>query len=428
MKILVVGSGGREHTICWKLSKSKLVSKIFCAPGNAGIADIGKCVPFPVDDIPGLANLAEQEGIDLTVVGPELPLTLGIVDEFEERGLRIFGPTKEAAIIEGSKAFAKEFMRKYHIPTAPFKVFDNREEALRFCNDTRYPLVIKADGLAAGKGAIIVDNIQQARNTVDSMMLHKRFGEAGSKVVIEDKLVGEEVTVMAFTDGESILPMLPSQDHKPVFDNDQGPNTGGMGAYCPVPFVSDSLMMDILDLVLEPTIRGLKAEGRIFKGILYAGLMVNERGPKVIEFNCRFGDPETQVVLPLLKNDLAEIFISIVDGNISLEDLTWQDACSVCVILASDGYPGSYEKGKPISGLPAKHTDQRLVFHAGTKRAGDMTVTNGGRVLGVASLDVNLHDAIAGAYEVAEKIKFDGSFFRTDIGRKATMRKGKMTR
>jgi phosphoribosylamine--glycine ligase len=428
MKILVVGSGGREHTICWKLSKSKLVSKIFCAPGNAGIGEIGKCVPVSVDDIPGLVSLAGREGIDLTVVGPELPLTLGIVDEFEAHGLRIFGPTREAAMIEGSKAFAKEFMRKYHVPTAPFRVFDNREEALRFCNETRYPLVIKADGLAAGKGAIIVDNVQQARNTVDSMMVDKRFGEAGNRVVIEDKLVGEEVTVMAFTDGDSILPMLPSQDHKPVFDNDQGPNTGGMGAYCPVPFVSDRLMGDILDLVLEPTIRGLKAEGRTFKGILYAGLMVNEKGPKVIEFNCRFGDPETQVVLPLLGNDLAEIFVSIVDGSVSLEDLTWQDACAVCVILASEGYPGSYEKGKPISGLPESQTDSKLVFHSGTKRAGDRIVTNGGRVLGVTSLDVNLHDAIAGAYEVVEQIKFEGAFSRTDIGSKATRRRGKLTR
>jgi phosphoribosylamine--glycine ligase len=426
MKILVVGSGGREHAICWKLSKSKLVSKIYCAPGNAGIAEIGECVPVSVDDIAALVDVVEKEAIDLTVVGPEKPLTLGIVDEFEERGLRIFGPTKEASIIEGSKAFAKEFMRRYHIPTAPFKIFDDREEALRFCNETRYPLVIKADGLAGGKGAIIVDNIQQARSTVDSMMVDKRFGEAGSKVVIEDRLVGEEVTVMAFTDGESILPMLPSQDHKPVFDNDQGPNTGGMGAYCPVPFVSDSLMVDIYDIVLEPAIRGLKSEGRTFKGILYAGLMVNDKGPKVIEFNCRFGDPETQVVLPLLKNDLAEIFISIVDGSVSLEDLTWRDASAVCVILASQGYPGSYEKGKPISGLPKTEKDGKYMFHAGTKRRDSQILTDGGRVLGVTSLDVNLHDAIAGAYEVVDKIKFDGAFFRSDIAQKATRRRGKL--
>jgi phosphoribosylamine--glycine ligase len=260
------------------------------------------------------------------------------------------------------------------------------------------------------------------------MMVDKRFGEAGSKVVIEDKLEGEEVTVMAFTDGESILPMLPSQDHKPVFDNDQGPNTGGMGAYCPVPFVSDKLMTDILDLVLEPTVRGLKAEGRTFKGILYAGLMVNDKGPKVIEFNCRFGDPETQVVLPLLKNDLAEIFASIVDGHVSFEDLTWRDAYSVCVIMASDGYPGNYVKGKLISGLPAKDLQGKHIFHAGTSIEDDAVVTSGGRVLGVTSLDSNLHDAIAGAYDIVEKIKFEGAFYRSDIGQKATRRRRKMAR
>jgi len=428
MKILVVGSGGREHAICWKLSKSKLVSKIYCAPGNAGIASIGECVPVAVDDIAGLIDLVTRECIDLTVVGPELPLTLGIVDEFEAKGLRIFGPTKEAAVIEGSKAFAKQFMRTHHIPTAPFKIFDDREEALRFCDETRYPLVIKADGLAAGKGAVIVDNVEQAKNTVDKMMLDKVFGEAGNKVVIEDKLVGEEITVMAFTDGKTIIPMLPSQDHKQAFDNDEGPNTGGMGAYCPVPFVSDNLMIDILDLILEPTVRGLTAEGRTFKGILYAGLMVNERGPKVIEFNCRFGDPETQVVLPLLQNDLAEIFISIADGNLSLEEPTWKDKYSVCVIMASDGYPGSYEKGKRISNLPKKELDQSVVFHAGTKLENGNIVTSGGRVLGVTRLAENLHDSIAGAYDLVKNIKFEGAFYRSDIGQKATRRRSKFSR
>ncbi|MBU1320567.1 MAG: phosphoribosylamine--glycine ligase [candidate division Zixibacteria bacterium] len=427
MKILVVGSGGREHAICHKLSRSRLVKKIYCAPGNAGIAEIGECVPANADNINDLVEFAERERVDLTVVGPEQPLTSGIVDTFVARGLRIFGPTKEASVIEGSKAFAKEFMRDHHIPTAPFRIFEERDEAHRFCAETRYPLVIKADGLAAGKGAIIVNNVEEARETIDNMMVEKVFGEAGNKVVIEDKLIGEEVTVMAFTDGETILPMLPSQDHKPVFDGDQGPNTGGMGAYCPVPFVSDRLMVDILDLVLEPTVRGLKAEGRTFKGILYAGLMINERGPKVIEFNCRFGDPETQVVLPLLENDLAEIFISIADGNLSLEELTWKDAYSVCVIMASEGYPGSYVKGKPISGLHGNGSDDSFVFHAGTERFGDQTVTNGGRVLGVTKLDANLHDAIAGAYEIVQKIGFDGAFCRKDIGQKATRRRSKLT-
>jgi len=429
MKILVVGSGGREHAICQKLSQSNLVTKIYCAPGNAGIAEIGECIDIGANDISGLADLVKREQIDLTVVGPEEPLTLGIVDEFEEQGLRIFGPRKEASMIEGSKAFAKEFMKRYHIPTAPFKIFENREDAIAFCNETRYPLVIKADGLAAGKGAIIVNNVEEAQNTVNKMMVDKVFGEAGNKVVIEDKLVGEEITVMAFTDGEHILPMLPSQDHKPAYDNDQGPNTGGMGCYCPVPFVPDSMMVDIYDLILEPVVRGLKKEGRTFKGIIYAGLMVNDRGPKVIEFNCRFGDPETQVVLPLLRNDLAEIFIAIVDNNLNLEDLIWRDLYAVCVILASEGYPKSYEKGKVIHGLPKASDDRRhFVFHAGTALKDGKAVTSGGRVLGVTNLDANLHDAIAGAYETVEKIKFDGVFYRSDIGQKAVRRRGKISK
>jgi len=429
MKILVVGSGGREHAICAKLAQSNIVQKIYCAPGNAGIAEIGECVPVNANDINGLADLVKRENIDLTVVGPEEPLTNGIVDEFTDQGLRIFGPTREASMIEGSKAFAKEFMKRHHIPTAPFKIFEDREEALRFVQETRYPLVIKADGLAAGKGAIIVNSVDEAQRTIDNMMVEKVFGEAGNRVVVEEKLEGEEITVMAFTDGESILPMLPSQDHKPAFDNDKGPNTGGMGAYCPVPFVSDKLMVDILDLILEPAVRGLREDGRMFKGILYAGLMVNDRGPKVIEFNCRFGDPETQVVHPLLRNDLAEIFISIADNNLDLEDLVWRDLYSVCVILASRGYPKSYEKGMKISGLPKKdpNAKRRFVFHAVTKLENSSVVTAGGRVLGVTNLDVNLHDAIAGSYEQVEKIKFEGAFYRSDIGQKATRRRSKRT-
>jgi phosphoribosylamine--glycine ligase len=428
MNILVVGSGGREHSICSKLAQSRIVKRIFCAPGNAGIASIGACVPVKVDDIEGLVDLARREKIDLTVVGPEVPLTLGIVDEFERNGLRIFGPTKEAAMIEGSKAFAKEFMRKYNIPTAPFMIFDDRDAAVSFCKGTRYPLVIKADGLAAGKGAVVVESYQEACQTIDKIMVDRVFGDAGAKVVVEDKLEGEEVTVMAFTDGEVILPMLPSQDHKAAYDSDEGPNTGGMGAYCPVPFATSSLMEDIYDLILEPAIRGLKSEGRTFKGILYAGLMVNQRGPKVIEFNCRFGDPETQVVLPLLKNDLAEIFTSIVDEELSLEELAWEDAYAVCVILASGGYPRKYEKGKPIRGLPKKRIGRSSIFHAGTKLVENQIVTDGGRVLGVTALDANLHDAIAGAYEVVELISFDDMFYRKDIGQRATRKRSKFAR
>jgi len=420
MRILVVGGGGREHTLVWKLASSPLVDKLFAAPGNVGMAELAECVDIKVEDLTGLADFAEKNSVDLTVVGPELPLTLGIVDEFERRDLKILGPTKSAAEIEGSKVFAKEFMKKYHIPTASFKIFDNPEKASDFVRSSDLPLVIKADGLAAGKGAVILEDVSSALSTIRKMMVEKIFGQAGSRVVVEDFLKGEEITILAFTDGQTISPMVSSQDHKKIFDGDRGPNTGGMGAYAPTIMVDDRMMRRIYDEILEPTVAGLAKEGRTFRGILYAGLMITDRGPKVMEFNCRFGDPETQVILPLLKSDLAEIFLSMVDGELSLQEVEWNDNFAVCVVLASAGYPGKYERDKEISGLNrAKQMEDVLIFHAGTKKRGGRILTNGGRVLGVTTTDKSMEKAIQKAYSAVDKIEFEGMQYRKDIGYKA---------
>jgi phosphoribosylamine--glycine ligase len=420
MKILVVGSGGREHTLVWKLKQSPLVKKIYVTPGNAGISLIANSVGIKADDIKGLANFAERHDIDLTVVGPELPLTLGIVDEFQKKGLRIFGPSQMAAEIEGSKAFAKEFMRKHHIPTAPFQIFTEASEAVSFIKSTPLPIVIKASGLAAGKGSVVVGSREEAEETIQKIMVKKIFGESGSKIVIETFLEGQELSVMAFTDGENIKVMLPSQDHKPIGEGDTGPNTGGMGAYCPVRFVSESTMAFINEHIIERTISALAKEGRSYKGVLYAGLMLTGTGPKVIEFNCRFGDPETQAVLPLLKSDLADIFIAIADGDLSvIDDLEWHPGAAGCVVLASKGYPGKYETGKRIFGLRNYGDRKCYLFHAGTRKDGRNWLTAGGRVVGVSAIDEDLPSALAKAYEIIEGIKFDGMYFRSDIGFKA---------
>lgn len=416
MRVLVVGGGGREHVLVWKLSQSKLVKKIYAAPGNAGIAEMAECADIAVHDLKGLADFARTNGVDLTVVGPELPLTLGIVDEFEERGLRIFGPSKSAAQIEGSKVFAKEFMKRYHIPTASFRIFDSREEAIQFARSADVPIVIKADGLAAGKGAVIPESGEEAERVIDDMMLRKVFQEAGSKIVIEHFLEGEELTVMAFTDGEHVFPMLSSQDHKKIYDRDKGPNTGGMGAYAPTRVVSEGLMETIGQEILEPVIEGLNQEGRVYKGVFYAGLMITDTGPKVLEFNCRFGDPEAQAVLPLLESDLAEIFCHIVDGDLQSDKIKWQDKCAVCVVLASRGYPVKYEKGKEIKGLKRLAGRDTMVFHAGTRSEGNRFYTNGGRVLGVTAVEKSLSKAIDKVYNAARKISFEGMQYRKDIG------------
>ena len=419
MKILVVGSGGREHALVWKLKSSPLVKRIYVAPGNAGIGLMAENVNIKVDDLEGLARFAQEKGIDLTVVGPELPLTLGIVDLFEKRGLRIFGPSKKAAEIEGSKAFAKEFMRKYHIPTASFVVFEDKTQALEFAREAAYPLFIKASGLAAGKGAVMAANAEEAAVVIEQMMGARVFGEAGAKIIIEDRLAGQEVTIMAFTDGKTILPMLSSQDHKQVFDGDQGPNTGGMGAYCPVPYVSDQMMQTIREQILEPVIYGLEKEGRRYKGILYAGLMITPVGPKVIEFNCRFGDPETQAVLPLLKSDLADIFIAIVDGNLSIIEPVWKEGAAVCVVMASRGYPDKYETGVKITGVRTYRENHAYLFHAGTRHEGNTWFTAGGRVLGVTAVNQDIRAAVKAAYDTVENIHFEGAHFRRDIAYQA---------
>jgi phosphoribosylamine--glycine ligase len=419
MKILVLGSGGREHALVWKLKSSPLVKKIYVAPGSDGIALMADCVNIKVDDLEGLADFATEKNIDLTVVGPELPLTGGIVDLFEQKGLRIFGPTKKAAEIEGSKAFAKEFMRKYHIPTASFRIFENKEEALDFVKTTAYPVFIKASGLAAGKGAVKASNAEEGRHIVEQIMGEKIFGAAGSRIVIEDCLVGKEVTVMAFTDGKTIIPMLSSQDHKQINDGDQGPNTGGMGAYCPTLIVHDHMMQTIVEQILEPTVYGLEKEGRKYKGILYAGLMVTDFGPKVIEFNCRFGDPETQAVLPLLKSDLADIFIAIVDGNLNIIEPDWKEGSAACVVMAAAGYPHKAKTGQKITGIRTYRENHAYLFHAGTRKEKNEWFTAGGRVLGVTAVNKDINSAVKAAYKTVEKISFDGAQYRRDIAYQA---------
>ncbi len=419
MKLLVVGSGGREHALVWKLKSSPLIKNIFVAPGNDGIGLMAKTVDIKVDDLGGLIAFAQDQKIDLTVIGPELPLTMGIVDVFEEKGLRIFGPTKKAAEIEGSKAFAKEFMRQHHIPTASFRIFDELNEALNFARSAAYPVFIKASGLAAGKGAVRANDHNEAQRIIQQMMKDRIFGEAGAKIVIEDCLEGQELTVMAFTDGKTILPMLPSQDHKPVFDGDKGPNTGGMGAYSPTKLVNDQMMKTIKEQILEPCVQGLAQEGRKYKGILYAGLMITSVGPKVIEFNCRFGDPETQAVLPLLESDLADIFIAIVDENLSIIEPEWKKDAAVCVVMASPGYPGKAETGKEISGLRVYRENHAYIFHAGTRKKNGTWLTSGGRVLAVTAVNKTIDLAAKMAYKTIENIRFEGAHYRRDIAHQA---------
>jgi len=420
MNILVVGSGGREHALVWKLSQSPRVQKLFCAPGNAGIAEIAECVAIPADDINALAEFAEKNQVDLTVVGPEDPLTKGIVDLFTSRGLKIFGPTRAGAELEGSKVFMKELLAKYNIPSATYQVFSQREEALQYLATLEPPVVVKADGLAAGKGVIVARTREEACQAVDLIMAERAFGDAGNRVVIEEFLQGEEASFIAFTDGKTVLPLPSSQDHKPAYDNDQGPNTGGMGAYSPAPVVTDELHRQVMEKIMLPTVRAMAAEGRPYKGMLYAGLMVADGQAKVLEFNCRFGDPEAQPLLMRLKSDLVEVMEAVVEERLHDVDLDIAPHPTVCVVMASGGYPGSYEKGKEITGLDqAARMDGVVVFHAGTARKGDKIVTAGGRVLGVTARGEDLPQAISRAYDAVGKISWDGCFYRKDIGRKA---------
>ncbi len=422
MKVLVVGSGGREHALAWKLAQSGKVSKVYGAPGNPGIAQIGQCIDIPVTEIKALADFAEKEGIDLTVVGPEAPLVAGIVDEFESRGLKIFGPSKQAARLEGSKAFAKEMMKKYGVPTADFKVFSDPEEAKRYVEEKGAPIVVKADGLAAGKGVVVAKSVEEAIEAIERIMVEKVFGSAGDKVVIEDCLFGEEASYLVITDGERFIPLATAQDHKAVFDGDKGPNTGGMGAYSPAPVLSEELEREVQERVIKPILEGMRKEGHPFKGVLYAGLMVTDEGVKVLEFNVRFGDPEAQAILRRLDSDLFEVCMSVSEGKL-VDELKWNPETSICVVLASKGYPGKYEKGKVITGIEeAEKIPTVVVFHAGTKIENGKLVTNGGRVLNVTALGKDIFEARERVYRAVEKIYFEGMHYRKDIGLKAIKR------
>jgi phosphoribosylamine--glycine ligase len=420
MKVLVVGGGGREHALVWKIAQSPRVSKIYCAPGNAGIAEQATIVPIKANDLNGLLSFGLKEGIDLTVVGPEEPLTKGIVDLFESKNLMIFGASQKAAEIEGSKAFAKEMMKKYRIPTASYEIFEDQKEAVRYLRKQGAPVVVKADGLAAGKGVLICKTVEEAVRSVEKIMVEKIFGEAGRRVVIEEYLVGEEASYIAFTDGKAILPLASSQDHKAIFDGDEGPNTGGMGAYSPAPVVTDQVHERIIEKILRPIIQGLGEEGRPYKGVLYAGLMICDGHPKALEFNARFGDPETQPVLMRMKGDMVPILEACIKGNLSQYRIEWNPQAAVCVVMASEGYPGDYEKGRPIEGLEeVKTMEDVFVFHAGTAVKNGRTVTNGGRVLGVTGLGEDIPRSIEKTYKAVKKIYWEGVHYRTDIGQKA---------
>ena len=420
MRILVIGSGGREHALVWKISQSERVEKIYAAPGNPGIASLAECVEISISDIRLLADFAEEKQIDLTVVGPELPLTLGIGDEFDRRGLRLCGPRQEAALLEGSKVFAKRFMKKYRIPTGFFQTFYRAEDAKHHVQEIGGPLVVKANGLAAGKGAVICPTTEAALDAITAMMENRIFGDAGERVVIEEYLTGEEASVLAFTDGETVLPLPACQDHKALHDNDQGPNTGGMGAYCPAPVITEEMTKKIMEQILIPTVRGMAAEGKRYRGILYAGLMIHEGEPKVLEFNARFGDPEAQALLVRMHTDIVPICEAVVEHRLHEAQIQWRDEAAVCVVLCADGYPGVYERGKQITGLStAARLKDVVIFHAGTRRQGNRYVTDGGRVLGVTALGPTLPQAITRAYRAVGKIHWEGAHYRTDIGKKA---------
>ena len=417
MKVLVIGGGAREHAIIWKLAQSKNVSKIYCAPGNGGIADLAECVPIDVMDFEKLTKFAKENNIDLTVVAPDDPLAAGAVDAFEANGLRAFGPNKAAAIIEGSKSFSKDLMKKYNIPTADYEVFENSTDAINYIKaNNKFPVVVKADGLALGKGVIIAKTFEEAENAVHDILDDKIFGSAGAKVVVEDFLTGPEISVLAFTDGKTMKPMVSAQDHKRAFDNDEGPNTGGMGTFSPSRVYTDEVAEECMEKIFIPTMNAMNAENRTFKGVLYFGLMKTVDGVKVIEYNCRFGDPETQVVLPRLKSDLCEIFNAVIDQRLDEIDIEWNDDACVCVVMASGGYPKNYEKGYKIDGIKQAESLGALVFHAGTKRSDNDILTNGGRVLGVTALGDNLEDAIQKAYKYVDLVNFENAHFRKDIG------------
>jgi phosphoribosylamine--glycine ligase len=419
MNILIVGGGGREHAIAYKLSQSKKVKKLYCAPGNGGIASVAECIPIKASDIDGVVNFSKQNNIDLVVVAPDDPLVLGMVDALEANGIRAFGPRKNAAIIEGSKVFSKELMKKYHIPTAKYEVYDNPKSALDYLENASFPAVIKAEGLALGKGVVIAQNKQEAQDAVHAMMEDKIFGESGNRIVIEEFLTGREVSMLAFTDGKTIKTMVSSEDHKRVFDFDKGPNTGGMGTISPSPIYTSEIHQECMEKIYIPTIEAMNKEGRPFKGCMYFGLIITADGPKVIEYNARFGDPETQVVLPRLKSDLLTIFEAVIDERLAEIDIEWDNGAAVCVIMASGGYPAKYPTGIEIFGLcEAEELYNVTIYHAGTKTQNGKMLTAGGRVLGVTATGNNLNEALETAYQAVQKISFEGAHYRNDIGRK----------
>ena len=418
MKVLIVGGGGREHAIAYCVAKSSKVEKMYCAPGNAGIAELAECVPIGAMEFDKLVTFAKEKEIDLAIVGMDDPLVGGLIDEFEKAGIRAFGPRKNAAILEGSKAFSKDLMKKYDIPTAAYENFDNADEALAYLETAKFPIVLKADGLALGKGVLICNTLEEAKAGVKEIMLDKKFGASGNTMVVEEFMTGREVSVLSFVDGKTIKTMTSAQDHKRAKDGDQGLNTGGMGTFSPSPFYTKEVDEFCRKYVYQKTVDAMAAEGREFKGIIFIGLMLTEDGPKVLEYNARFGDPEAQVVLPRMKNDLIDVIEACIDGTLDQVDLQFEDNAAVCVVLASDGYPVAYEKGLPITGLDEfKKHEGYYCFHAGTKFDGDQIVTNGGRVLGVTAKGATLKEARANAYKATEWVQFDNKYMRHDIGK-----------
>ena len=426
MKILVVGGGGREHALCWKLSSSSLVDKLYCAPGNAGIERCAECVPIDAENVEKIVRFAVEQSVEMVLVGPEAPLMAGLSDILREKKIKVFGPTKSAAEIEGSKAFSKDLMKVANIPTSSYKVFEDRDKAWKHIKKTGTPIVVKADGLAAGKGVIICTSLEEASNALDLIMVKKEFGDAGRRVLVEGFLEGEEASFIALTDSHTVAPLASAQDHKAIFDNDKGPNTGGMGAYSPAPIVTPAVNEKIMEKVMLPIVKAMEKMKRPYLGVLYAGLMIKNGAPSVLEFNARFGDPETQPQMARMKSDLAEAMLATIEGRLKDYKLEWDPRPAVCVVMASGGYPGKYEKGKPIEGIEdAEKLRDVVVFHAGTKKDGTRVVTNGGRVLGVTALGADIQSAISRAYEAVAKIHWDGVLYRKDIGAKALVKPNK---
>ena len=417
MRVLVIGSGGREHALVWKIKQSPKVEKIFCAPGNAGTSEFADNIPIAADDIEGLLQFAMKKEIGLTVVGPEQPLVMGIVDRFEVKGLRIFGPSASAAELEGSKSFSKDIMQKYGLPTAEYKIFTSAESATKYIQAKNCPLVVKANGLAAGKGVLLCRSSREALVAVDTIMRQRLFGEAGDQIVVEEFLEGQEISVLAFSDGQTVLLMDSAQDHKAVYDGDIGPNTGGMGAYSPAPVFTEIMQQKVRDKIMLPMVRAMQQEGRTYKGILYAGLMLTKTGPQILEFNARFGDPETQPLMVRMDTDIIPLFEACIDGSLDQCQVNWKNKSSVCVVMTAEGYPGTYQKGEIISGLQsANSTPEVVVFHAGTKEQDGKVLTNGGRVLGVTATGANTESAIQKAYDAVSKVNWRGVHYRKDIG------------